>query len=157
MDSKIILGYSLTDCYSGNANFHGQQKQYIIINADGQIRNIFLKGFVNGPADDGRYRMVHTIAELPIDDYNVLVNASDFHKSIIWNTGKYSIYTNHLPEKKYREIKKAAAAYVKTLIDICEPFNISESKKAKRKIKSVLKKYLSKADYKNCDNFIYMF
>lgn len=44
---SIELAYTITDCYSGNANWgHAQQKQYVVM-IDGELKSLFLKGFVN--------------------------------------------------------------------------------------------------------------
>ena len=168
MKNKLTLGYTLTDCYSANANFKGKQKQLVIKTTDAPIRgeemkrveglvNLFIKGFVNAPADMGRFQEFYPIAEIAEEDYKALQAISNEHKYIDWNTGKYSLWTNHLPKKKYAAIKQAESAYIRLLSDTCEPFNRKETKKAVRKIKAILKKYLSKKDYKSCKDFIYMF
>jgi len=43
------------------------------------------------------------------------------------------------------------------LFETCAPFNQTEDKRAVRKIKAILKKYLTKKEYKNCEHFIYIF
>ena len=162
------LGYTLTDCYKANANYNGQQKQLVIkINGtpnesqemkrvDGLL-NVFIKGFVNAPADMGRFQTFVPLAEISDEDFKSLENISKNHKQIDWNTGKYAIWTNHLSKKKYAAIKAAESAYLRLLSETCEPFNQTETKRAVRKIKAILKKYLSKKEYKNCESFIYKF
>jgi hypothetical protein len=168
MKNTLTLGYTLTDCYSANANYKGKQKQLVIKTTDAPNRgeemkrveglvSVFVKGFVNAPSDMGRFQEFNPIAEITEEEYKSLQAISNEHKYINWNTGKYSIWTSHLPKKKYAAIKQAESAYLKLLSDTCEPFNRNENKKAVRKIKAILKNYLSKKEYKNCENFIYQF
>lgn len=155
---KIKLGYTLTDCYSANANFNGQQKQYVV-EINEELFNVFLKGYVNGPADTGRERIFYKIADLMPDDLKTLQEISKYHKDIKWNKGCYTLYPEKglLTRKKEKELKSFETEYIKAMMRICEPVNVKNLAKVKRGIKSVLKKYLSKENYKDCDRFIYLF
>ena len=154
---SIELGYTITDCYSGNANWgHAQQKQYVVM-IDGELKSLFLKGFVNVPADAGRERTYHKIDDLSIEQYNELKRISDNHKEINWNTGRYSVYTDLLNKKDYAEIKKAEQDYINTLVRICEPVNRKAQEATKKALIKFIKPFLPKEDFDTCERFIWIF
>lgn len=155
MSQNLELGYTLTDCYIGNADFNGQQKQYVL-RIDGELKHILIDGFVNCPADTGRGQSYHKIANITPDILAKLKEIKSQFKTINWNTGKYSIYTDLLPAKKYKALKQAERDYIKTITAICDPVNMAAKNKAKKAVKAVIKPMLSKADYKVCERYLYI-
>lgn len=156
MENQIEIGYTLTDCYSANANFKGQQKQ-IVLKVDGKITNVFVDGFVNRPADSDRYQSFIKLADFSSQDLDSLKKISKDHKFINWNTGKYTVYTydSALTKKQKQAVRDAECAYIKILADTIEPLNKKNELKTKKAIKKIIKKYLPKQEYKTIDSFIY--
>lgn len=154
--SKIEIGYTLTDCYSGNANFKGQQKQ-IVLNVDGKLINVFTTGWVNDASDAGRERIFVKITNLSSEDFETLKNIAKNHEFINWNTGKYTVYTynSSLTKKQKQAIKAAECAYIQLLSDTVGALNRKNELKTKKLIKKIIKKYLPKTEYKTADQFIY--
>lgn len=155
MQTNYELGYTLTDCYRGNADFNGQQKQYVL-KIDNELKHILIDGFVNCPADEGRGQTYHKIADLTQLQIDRLKEIKSQFKTINWNTGKYGIYTNLLSTKKYKALKQAESDYIKTIMAICEPVNVAAKNKAKRAVKAVIKPLLNKTDYKACERYLYI-
>lgn len=157
-NSKIEIGYTLTDCYRGNANFKGQQKQYVLKVGE-ELQNILIGGFVNCPSDTGRERSYFKLSEISESEYLTLKAIAKSYQPINWNTGRYTIYDfgKVLSKKEAKELKEAENHYMRTMMRICEPKNDLLKKQVVRKIKAILKPYLSKADYKYCHQFIYTF
>lgn len=153
----IELGYTITDCYSGNANYgHATQKQYVLL-IDGELKNIFIKGYVNGPADTDRERVYHKIADITADQLATLQYISDNHNIINWNTGRYSVYTNLLSKNNYKAIKNAESEYINILMAICEPVNRKAEAKLIRGLKKFLKPFVSPKDYETCKSYLFTF
>ncbi len=55
------LGYTLTDCYIGNANYGCKQKQMVVITHDSIVP---FTNYLNGPSDSGRSQQVIPIRRL---------------------------------------------------------------------------------------------
>lgn len=157
MKQIIEFGYTITDCYSGNANFgSATQKQYVV-SIDGELKNVFLKGFVNVTADDGRGREYFKICDLSTNQLAILMSISADHKTINWNTGQYSVFTNLLSKKDYRAIKEAEQAYIACLIEICEPINKAADLKARLSLKKFIIPLIPEEDREFLDRFIWIF
>jgi len=143
MANQIELGYTLTDCYHMNANYgESQQKQYVVM-VDGEIKNIFLKGFVNKPADEGRSRTYHKIVDLSQDKFAELKEISDSHIKIDWNHGRYHVFSNLLTDNQVKELNAAADAYVQKLQEICDPINFRNEAETKGKLATFVSQFES--------------
>jgi len=158
INKKTILCYTDTDCYRPNANYKGIQRQ-LCLRQDDELFNVYVNGFVNRPADDGRERRIIDIKEIEQNDLMALLDIAKNYQPIEWNTGKYTVYPNYsrqrISNKKAKEIKQAESNYIQVLIKNCEPYN----KKAKRitlfQICKVLRKYV-KLHKEEFHNFIYI-
>jgi hypothetical protein len=156
--NTIELGYTLTDCYSANANFNGQQKQYVV-RINGDLQNVIIGGYVNGPSDSDRKCTFHKIADITEETYAELKDAADNYRAslINWNKGTYMVYSRNLTSKEFNEIQKAHNAYIQTLMDICEPKNREAEKAVKKALVKVFKQYFPADELKGCEQFIYSF
>lgn len=153
----LELGYTIVDCYSGNANYgYATQKQYVV-HDKGELKNIFLKGFVNGPADDGRDIVYYKLADITAQQMAELQEISNAHQEINWNTGRYSVYTKLLSDKDYAAIKEAESAYIKILMTICQPVNDRAKAATMARLKEFIKPFLPPSDFSDCGKYFFIF
>ena len=150
----IEFGYTLTDCYHANANYKGQQKQYVFRTNEGIITILHICGYTNGPADIGRERIFHKLEDIRYDRYLMIRDMCLFTKDkLIDYTNTYPNFIYSLNKKQRHIINHVFTEYQNTIINICEPINKKSIYLLKRSIwKSLPHKNIT---FKEFDKYTY--
>ncbi len=160
LSGPTYLGYTLTDCYSGNADYgKTQQKQYVLIIGNSEeLFNVLIGGYVNGPADSDRRRTISIRIKLEESQIKDLIELSESYKYIDWNHVPYfSIPPNTLSPEQLKEISDANSAYVEKLHGICETWNIGEQQRVALFIENFIRTYLPSEPKDEIKKHIYIF
>lgn len=156
--NTIQLGYTLTDCYQANANFNGQQKQFVI-KYNENLLNVKVGGYVNAPSDSDRGQEFIKLADLSAPDFETLktIGIDTKYKHIDFNHLGQWMFTRNLSKKQSKDVNQITSKAFEQVNNICAPYNAKCDKAILKAIKKVLKPYLKANEYKQLDKYIYLF
>jgi len=134
---SVEIGYTLTECYKGNANFRGLQKQIVLKEND---KLIPFHPNLNVPSDFGRTQTYYKISEISEETFNELMKLKANLNSDItpinyigWQSARF------LKKKDYKKLTNLANDYNMLLAELFEPINYKIKNRYKRAIKKIIK------------------